>query len=93
MATFVDGAPPFEAKYFKKKLLKIEQNGEQYEKIQTFFYKNNSVTILNEKKTIFRDFSGRTATLTCLPRNRKHPGSRDELATTKLIQRVLFISR
>ena len=50
MATFVDGAPPFEAKYLLKKLLKIEQNGEQYEKIQTFFYKNNSVTILNEKK-------------------------------------------
>ena len=63
MATFVDGAPPFEAKYLLKKLLKIEQNGEQYEKIQTFFYKNNSVTILKEKKTIFRDFSGRTATL------------------------------
>ena len=56
MATFVDGAPPFEAKYFKKKLLKIEQNGEQYEKIQTFFYKNNSVTILNEKKRFFAIF-------------------------------------
>ena len=59
MATFVDRAPPFEAKYLKKKkkkLLKIEQNGEQYEKIQTFFYKNNSVTILNEKKRFFAIF-------------------------------------
>ena len=51
---FCGWSTPFEAIY--SKLLKIEQNGEQYETFETPFYKNSSVTILNEIKRLLAIF-------------------------------------